>query len=116
MYEDSDDSTDTVLQEEHTEFLDVSQSYEDNTPGPSVQPILTQHTETSAIPEVEVEEPWIPYQEAANLCPPDPEEDYSFLHYFTYDQHRRPKRNDIVFYFDGELNDWAEVRVLSKTK
>ena len=82
MYEDSDDSTDTVVQEEYTDVLDVSQSYKENTPGPSVQPIVTQHAETSAIPEVEVEEPRIPDQEAANLCPPEPEEDYSFLHDF----------------------------------
>ena len=116
MHEDSDDSTDTVVKEEYTDVLDVSQTYEHNVPGPSGQTVITQHAETSIIPEIEVEEPQIPDQGAAGFGPPDPEEDYSFLHYFTYDQHRRPKRNDIVFYFDGDLNDWAEVRILSKTK
>ena len=44
------------------------------------------------------------------------QDDFSFLYNFDYDQHRKPKRNDIIFYFDGDLRDWAEVRVLSKTK
>ena len=44
------------------------------------------------------------------------QEDFSFLYNYDYDQHRKPKRNDIIVYFDGDSNDWAEVRVLSKTK
>ena len=44
------------------------------------------------------------------------QDDFSFLYNFEYNQHRKPKRNDIIFYFDGNLRDWAEVRILSKTK
>ena len=44
------------------------------------------------------------------------QDDFSFLYNFDYDQHRKPKRNDVIFYFDGDIRDWAEVRVLSKTK
>ena len=54
-------------------------------------------------------------QEDVGHHPPDPDQDYFFL-YYEYDQHRRPKKNDIIFYFDGDLQDWAEVRILSKTK
>ena len=52
-----------------------------------------------------------------NLVPEEAhQEDFSFLYNYDYDQHRKPKRNDIIVYFDGDSNDWAEVRVLSKTK
>ena len=44
------------------------------------------------------------------------QDDFSFLYNFDYDQHRKPKRNDIIFYFDIDIRNWAEVRVLSKTK
>ena len=56
-----------------------------------------------------------PDQEDVGHHPPDPDQDYFFL-YYEYDQHRRPKKNNIIFYFDGDLQDWAEVRILSKTK
>ena len=52
-----------------------------------------------------------------NLVPePVHQEDYSFLYNYDYDQHRKPKRNDVIVYYDGDSKAWAEVRVLSKTK
>ena len=107
----------TLSYTENTVVLDLPSHSEEHILGPSAQPFVTKLVEPLPLLEREDEGHRLPDQEAANLRVPEasaveieayrlpdqgaaaadihppevPEEDYSFLHNFTYDQHQKQK-------------------------
>ena len=69
---------------------------------------LTLEASVSIEVDCDPEEYLIPDQAVVDPHPPDLDQDYSFLHDLIYDQHRQPKKNDTIFYFDRDLQDWPE--------
>ena len=80
----------------------------------------------AALPEVEEEDVDIEVPEDGNIVVEEvhnpieggdvqPGNEYAFLHNFIYDQHRPPKKKDILYYFDIDNNDWSRVQIISKS-
>ena len=40
---------------------------------------------------------------------------FNFLQQFIYDQHRQPRKKDIVYNYDMDEEDFAKVKILSRS-
>ena len=45
----------------------------------------------------------------------DSPQDFNFLQQFIYDQNRQPRKKDIVYYYDMDEEDFAKVKILSRS-
>ena len=50
-----------------------------------------------------------------NVVQDDDSQLIDYLRTFTYVQHSQPKRNDIIYYYDSNVEDFVKVRIISKS-
>ena len=121
--EQCDETSDTLTQHEHSD-LNVQVSHQEAQPGPSsaAVPLVTP-------PDPEVVQQFDPLvakgatggESDSSSDNPDMEDEQLermriFVNRFYINQSRRPRRGDLVSYFDSEYEDWITVRIIGTNK
>ena len=70
----------------------------------------SQHFEQQRIYACHIEREEQEQEEQIPEVPPEELQDYSFLDQFTYDQHCHPRKDDVIHYFDLDIQDWSRVK------